>query len=650
MSSARMGEPRKENSPRRHRDTEGSATQSNSVIHGMRFGWMVAGLLLTGLACQAEAGSSNSLMDLSSDGKLLACSNRDSGTVTLIDVATNAKIHEVSVGKHPEGVSFVGQSHQLAVAVYRDDAIVFIDADTGQETGRTEVFDEPYGIVSTKSGDRLYVTLDYPGQVIEIDPASRKITRSWDAGRFIKGLALSPDESTVMVTEYFTGIARSFDRTSGTMQHEWVGTGQDNLARQVTFHPTLDRAYIPHQRSRNTVSHGSGAIFPYIAVLQTKVDGEPHRTRRMMDSFDRSFVVANPWEIAVSPDGMSAVMVFGGTDDLFVSNVDTNRELTHRETLRTGSNPRAVRFAADGESFFVYNALDFEIDRIGLTSYDLIARIKVCEAPLDPVTLLGKKLFYSANQPMVGRRWISCSSCHPDGEQDGRVWQQPEGLRDTQPMYGLAWTHPLHWSADRDEVQDFEHTIRGLLMQGQGLAKGPINAALADPNQGLSKSLDALAVYSNSHTYPLSPHAKNGLSESAQRGKDLFFTEQVGCAKCHAGPLLTDSQAGQLIRHDVGTGHSDPTEKMEPAYDTPSLHGVYRSAPYLHHGMAKTLEEVLTTLNPQDKHGTTSHLKPDQIADLVEYLRCLPFEDPLPAAREAGLTPVVGNLPRTVKP
>ena len=68
---------------------------------------------------------------------------------------------------------------------------------------------------------------------------------------------------------------------------------------------------------------------------------------------------------------------------------------------------------------------------------------------------------------MSGRQWISCSSCHPDGDADGRTWQQPEGLRQTQPLFGLAWTHPLHWSADRDEVQDFEHTIQGKLMQGQ---------------------------------------------------------------------------------------------------------------------------------------------------------------------------------------
>jgi cytochrome c peroxidase len=80
--------------------------------------------------------------------------------------------------------------------------------------------------------------------------------------------------------------------------------------------------------------------------------------------------------------------------------------------------------------------------------------------------------------------------------------------------------------------------------------------------------------------------------------------------------------------HDVGTGGDDPTEKMGQKYDTPTLLGVYRTAPYLHHGKAKTLRDVLTTCNTSDKHGKTTHLKPDEIDDLVAFLKALPFEMP----------------------
>jgi hypothetical protein len=239
---------------------------------------------------------------------------------------------------------------------------------------------------------------------------------------------------------------------------------------------------------------------------------------------------------------------------------------------------------------------------------------------------------------MTRRLWIACSSCHPDGHTDGRVWQNPEGLRKTTALFGLAHTHPLHWSADRDEVQDFEYTIRGQLMQGRGLLNGSIRpkmgfekTELAESLAGRSKDLDALAVYCNSFECTLSPHivAPGKLPAGAERGKRLFFSDEVGCAHCHSGPYYTDSSLQKPFKlHDVGTGKDDPTEKMGPAYDTPTLLGVYHTPPYLHHGKAKTLHDVLTTCNREDKHGKTSHLNKQELDGLVEFLKSLPYERP----------------------
>ena len=127
--------------------------------------------------------------------------------------------------------------------------------------------------------------------------------------------------------------------------------------------------------------------------------------------------------------------------------------------MRLGANPRAVRVAPNGQTVYVYNALDFEVVGYDTKTFKQVAAVKISKNPLGDEILAGKKLFYAALQPMVGRRWISCSSCHPDGQPDGRTWHNPEGLRNTQSLAGIAWTHAIHWSADRDEVQDFEHTV-----------------------------------------------------------------------------------------------------------------------------------------------------------------------------------------------
>ncbi len=602
----------------------------------------VACLVLV-LANNAIGGTSNSLMDVSTDGQLLACSNRDSGTVTIVDLAKKEKVHEIPVGKHPEGVSFLGQSHELAVAVYADDKVAILDADAGKVTRQIDVFDEPYGIVSTKDGGRIFVSLDYPGQVLEIDPAAGKLLRTMDAGKFVRGIALTGDESRLLVTEYYSGAAIALDRASGNIADRWPAATNDNLARQITLHPTRPKAYLPHIRSKVTAVHGEGSIFPYVSVLTLDGQAEKQRTRIPMDSFLGNLVTANPWEVAVSPDGSQAAVVFAGTDDMFVCNIidDNYRELTNRQYVRIGKNPRAARYSPDGQTLFIYNALDFQVVAYDADSLQRRDAIGVTAFPKSEEILLGKILFYSANQPMASRRWISCSSCHPDGDPDGKTWHNPEGLRNTQALFGMAWTHPIHWSADRDEVQDFEHTIRGNLMQGRGLLRGTLAKELAEPNSGRSRELDALAAYTNSHEYNLSPHAKGGLSEAAQRGQAIFLSAETKCATCHSGPLYADSQPGPMPpKHDIGTGTDDAGEKMGPEYDTPSLLGAYRTAPYLHHGKAATLEEVLTSCNKDDRHGRTSQLTAEQVGDLVAFLKSLPYEDPEPAARAAGLKKV----------
>ena len=582
------------------------------------------------------------LMNFSSDGSLVACSNRDSGSVTILTWPGLKVVCEIAVGHHPEGVAWIGRSKQLSCCVYGDDQVVIIDAESGVITKTVDVFDEPYGVVSTGDGSSLFVTLEYPGRIVRINTAAGTVDAEWSVGQMLRGLAISLDGSFLLATEYLTSRLLKVSATDGSVSAAWDGASTDNLARQVVLSPDESKAYLTHIRSRVTAAHGSGSIFPYVAVARLSGEKAGTRHRVPMDSFRGTRVTANPWDCDISPDGKLLCVVFAGTNDMYVCRItgDDYVEMDYESTIRLGSNPRAVRFSPDGLAALVYNALDFEIVAYGMTDGSVTARAKVTKNPLSDELLLGKQLFYTALQPMSARNWISCSSCHPDGDSDGRTWQQPEGLRSTQPLAGLSWTHPLHWSADRDEVQDFEHSMRGKLMQGQGLLKGTLADALGEPLSGRSEALDALATYTNSHKYPMSPHAKQGLSEAAVRGRELFFSESTQCATCHSGPVFSDSQpnsSSEFLVHDVGTGGDDPSELMGPKYDTPTLLGLYRSAPYLHHGKAATLREVLTTENHTDRHGRTSQLSSSEIDDLVEYLKALPFEDPEPAAKAAGL-------------
>ena len=89
------------------------------------------------------------------------------------------------------------------------------------------------------------------------------------------------------------------------------------------------------------------------------------------------------------------------------------------------------------------------------------------------------------------------------------------------------------------------------------------------------------------------PYLVDGaLSESAERGRALFESTELGCATCHPMPLYTD-----LKMHDVTTrGSFDRRD----TWDTPTLIECWRTGPYLHDGRYTTVKEVLATGN----HGS----------------------------------------------
>jgi len=90
-----------------------------------------------------------------------------------------------------------------------------------------------------------------------------------------------------------------------------------------------------------------------------------------------------------------------------------------------------------------------------------------------------------------------------------------------------------------------------------------------------------------------------GMSESARRGREIFFSEKGNCTACHAGANFTDE-----LYHNLGVGMDAETpdlgryevtkqEKDKGAFKTPTIRNITQTAPYMHDGSQKTLEEVV---------------------------------------------------------
>jgi cytochrome c peroxidase len=92
--------------------------------------------------------------------------------------------------------------------------------------------------------------------------------------------------------------------------------------------------------------------------------------------------------------------------------------------------------------------------------------------------------------------------------------------------------------------------------------------------------------------------AESPMSESAQRGMTLF-AKKANCATCHAGANFTDEQyhnlgVGMEARNpDLGRFEVTKEEKDKGAFKTPTLRNIALTAPYMHDGSQKTLEEVI---------------------------------------------------------
>jgi YVTN family beta-propeller protein len=539
------------------------------------------------------------------DGETAYVVNQGSNNLSVIDILSRSLSQNIPLGERPAGVIVSPNGRILVVAEFGEDRIRYLDANNLKTLSTIPVADRPHGLAITEDGKRLLITHLLSGNVTV--------------------LTFTPYVTYLPLIQYHPtqnrpGIIQPQPRTIPT----WPNVAP---APSVVINSAGSRAYLPQ-----TMANGLGyntqfdtTVFPKVSVLNLQTGA--HQTSEHISLPETDRPVGLPWDAALAKGDSELWVVNSASNDVSVINLTLPTHPKRVANIPVGDNPRGIVISPDGGNAYVNNSLSGTISVIDTEAYTITQVINVTSLPLPPALLQGKRLFFSSARPELAQaRWISCNTCHIEGEQDGRTWklqylgnvppgEQPVITRNTTSLLGMIETYPLRWSAEWDESADSEFSVR-FEQFGTGLIQGEMHPTLGPPNQGRSYELDCLALFIDSLA---APAPARSLTPAEQRGKEIFESSLTGCANCHPAPLYTDLQA-----HDVGTADG-PGEWFGASIDTPSVRFLSDSAPYLHDGSALTLYDVLTTENPNDEHGVTSHLSEGEIADLVAFLLALPY-------------------------
>ncbi len=596
----------------------------------------------------------SSAIALSATVDTLIAVNPDSNSVSLINLSEKEIVAEIQVGLDPRTVTIDDSGDYAFVANRGSDTVSVIGLGCKCQLAQIPVGAQPYGVLSSVDGRFIYVAEQGSGAVRVIERATTRIIGRYFLGKKPSGLALSSDGRTLYVSHLLgnylsmidvsrpyrlflplliDGSADNFSRQGGrqnptVLDVETIRLWNDsNLVQSIVPSPDGRLAYLPHTRSNsgNTALQFDSTVLPLVSIVD--LETKQHLTGQQFDlgTLDPPGV-GLPFDAAVTGDGLQLWVVNGASNDVTVIDLDTRQLLAH---IEVGDNPRGIILSPNGQEAYVNNVLAGTVSVLDTATFTVTSEIITTQIPLPPLLLQGKKLFNSSDDPrMSNAQWIACSSCHFDGEHDGRTWTFAfAGPRNTTSLLGMIETYPLRWSGEWDESADGEFAIRRENF-GQGLILGdmhctllPADCKLPARNQGRSDDLDALAAYMDSLVMPLSPEHRQGqaLSPAAERGRAIFLQPGLGCVDCHPPPFYTDLQP-----HDVGSATEN--EKIGPAYDTPTLRGLYGSAPYFHDGSAATLLDSLTRSSPGSEHDLSFQLSASELDDLIQYLLSLPYQ------------------------
>ncbi|HEX3853176.1 MAG TPA: hypothetical protein VHW01_19570 [Polyangiaceae bacterium] len=563
------------------------------------------------------------------NGQTVVAADPERDSVFLVNSSSHAvRPVTLSAGDEPGRVA-EGPDGTVFVALRRGGALVAIDITTGTVAHRAPVCASPRGIAYDANSSSLYVACR-SGQLLTLDADDFSVKRSVQLDTDLRDVIVRAKD--LVVTRYLSAevvvVGDDGSISNRATPTPEPGCGDATVAFRALTMPSGLIA-LAHQVSSDDVvqeqpggygfSCGGSLVARFLTIVDVDTPQPAGRTQLVSNGFSPgvsgtaslppssmtfqslALPAAGPLDIAFDAKGTRLAMIsldesmstgsvkFGGPADfqhldatLWTHGWDGASVPNFSDGLLAGTkiNGQPVAVAFDAASKYVVQSrepatLEFE----GGASVALST-----ESHADT----GHLMFH-----MDSGIGISCSSCHPEGGEDGHVWHFPEGLRRTLPLQGGVMERaPFHWDGT---LGDMNALVTEVMVKRMSMPATPNAAQVA----GLGSFLEQL---------PALPAAEGLDPAAVSRGAALFRRADVGCATCHGGSQYTNNHL-----EDVGTGGQ---------FVTPSLIGVGLRNALFHDGCAKSVAERFGACGGT-AHGNPDLLSSDDKADVISFLRSL---------------------------
>ena len=584
---------------------------------------------------------------LSADAGKLFVAAEESNTLFVVDTEKRKVIDRIKVGDRPHSVILDKAGINAYVSNQWSDYVSVIDLNEMRVVGTLKTGNGPAGLALGSDEKYLYVVNSYSSDISVIELDSGTESKRLRAGNNPTGIRKSPDGNLLYITSRRSLLVPYGDPV--VCELTVINDGNQRIAERmdvesaymmenIAFTPEGDIALMPLMRPKNLVPSiqvEKGFMMTHgIGIIEQKPDGRI--IQLLLDEPNAYY--ADPFGIAITPDGKRAFVSHSGVDIISVIDIDSLRALINESSsellnyysnhlgisyryvvkrIPTGANPKGIVMSADGKKLYVAEHLQDRIavictDRMETTDYiDLGGPKRIT------VARQGRRLLNNAGHTFQNQ--YSCYTCHPDEHEDGLVYNMASidmgrNLANTQSLRDIGDTPPFKWNGKNQTIY-----------KQDGMR---FSTVLTRTEPFSHKNLDALVAYIvTGIPYPpnLMYNPTGGLNDVQLRGKAIYERthDNLGneipvenrCITCHPPPYFTNLQLA-----DVGT-LLDSDDPM--LFDTPHLNNIYASPPFLHHGLAETLEEIWTKYNPDDKHGVANDMTKIQLNELIEYLKSL---------------------------